>query len=287
MMPPRTTSDAGHSSNRAPAPLKSYGAILRDELGVATEEIRRPLPALAASGVTAGLTIGATVLALMAVLSRLGPDAHPLLVRFLVGNAYAMGFALVIFARTDLFTEYTTIAVLPVLLGRERLRALARLWSVIYTTNLVGVALVVVLLIALAEGLHGLDPRSVEGLGRELVGPGAWVIVLSGGTAGWLMGLLSWLVVAARETVSQLLFVWMVGTLIGLAGLHHSITGAAEVLCALLVGETVGAGGALHFLVWATVGNIIGSLLFAFTVRAGVIGKHVDRDLQEGAGEVR
>jgi formate/nitrite transporter FocA (FNT family) len=49
------------------------------------------------------------------------------------------------------------------------------------------------------------------------------VIFGSAVLAGWLMGLLAWLVAAARETISQLVLVALVTWMIGFARLHHSI----------------------------------------------------------------
>ena len=42
--------------------------------------------------------------------------------------------------------------------------------------------------------------------------------LLSGVLAGWLMGLRSWLVAAGRDTISQIVMVWLVTTAIGFAG---------------------------------------------------------------------
>lgn len=49
-----------------------------------------------------------------------------------------------------------------------------------------------------------------------------WVILLSGVLAGWLMGLLSWLVAASRDTIGQIFIVALVTTAIGIAHLHHA-----------------------------------------------------------------
>lgn len=279
MSPPRRSGGSsrrsehqyGRDGNGGDEPIKSYGTILDQEIGVATQELDRSLPALVASGVEAGLTLGTTLLLLLVMESTLGEAAHPLLQRALVGNAYAIGFALVIFSRADLFTEYTTIAVLPVLVGRASVASLARLWSVIYVSNLLGGLAIAAFLVYLVGGLAWLEPVAFGRLGYDLTQADAMTMVLSGTFAGWLMGLLSWLVVAAHETVSQVLFVWMVGMVIGLGGLHHSITGAIEVFAAVIAHGALGLGDAVHFLLWVTLGNVVGSLLFAVAVRVGVI----------------
>ncbi len=76
------------------------------------------------------------------------------------------------------------------------------------------------------------------------------------------MGLMSWLVTAGRDTISQIIFVVLVAGLIGFAGLHHAILGAAEVLSGLFAGEPVSLGVFLHFLGWTTLGNALGGAIF-------------------------
>lgn len=48
------------------------------------------------------------------------------------------------------------------------------------------------------------------------------------------MGLLSWLVLAARDTISRVFFVWLVAFVIGLGHLPHIIADNIEMLAALL-----------------------------------------------------
>ncbi len=61
--------------------------------------------------------------------------------------------------------------------------------------------------------------------------------LLSAILEGWLMGLLAWLVAAARETISQLFIIWLITASIGIAHLHHCIVGNVEVLAGLFSGN--------------------------------------------------
>ena len=67
-------------------------------------------------------------------------------------------------------------------------------------------------------------------------------LFLSGLLAGWLMGLLTWLVTAARDTISQIVIVWLVTLVIGFAQLHHVVVASAEVLAGLFAGQGLTAG---------------------------------------------
>ena len=84
---------------------------------------------------------------------------------------------------------------------------------------------------------------------------------VSGILAGWLMGLLSWLVAAGRDTISQIVIVWLITTAIGLERLHHAVLGTAEVLGGVFASDVTLADFA-HFLLWATLGNAIGGPIF-------------------------
>jgi formate-nitrite transporter family protein len=89
-----------------------------------------------------------------------------------------------------------------------------------------------------------------------------WVIFLSGTLAGWLMGLVSWLVSAARDTTSQILFVGIITWSIGVVHLHHAIVGSVEVLAGIFARQGVGLWDYWHFLLWTTCGNAAGGFFF-------------------------
>lgn len=76
------------------------------------------------------------------------------------------------------------------------------------------------------------------------------------------MGLLSWLVAAAQESVSRLLFVWLIAASIGFLHLPHSIVGTVEVLAGVLVALDLTLLDFIQFLVPATIGNAIGGSIF-------------------------
>jgi formate-nitrite transporter family protein len=92
---------------------------------------------------------------------------------------------------------------------------------------------------------------------------------LSAILAGWLMGLLSWLVAAGRDTISQIVLVWLITTAIGFARLHHAIVGTVEVLAGAFAGQGITAGDFGHFLLFATLGNIAGGVVFVAFLKYG------------------
>ncbi len=84
---------SGTAAEEEVQPVSTYYTILEREVAQAVSEFRRPAMGLFMSGLLAGL--GLSLLLVAAVL---------------IANAYAAGFVVVIMGRTDLFTEYTTLA---------------------------------------------------------------------------------------------------------------------------------------------------------------------------------
>jgi formate/nitrite transporter FocA (FNT family) len=274
-----TNQENGADTTNRDEAQKSYKDILRQQVHEELVQIKRPTAGLFISGLSAGLDVGFSLL-LMAVMYTMtvGVFSEPV-VNILVANMYSVGFIFVILGRSELFTEHTTIAFLPVLNRQASLSALSRLWATIYTSNLIGAAIFAFLATIIGPALDVIDPMAFEALARPLVEHPWWIILLSGVLAGWMMGLLSWLITASRDTVSQVLLVWLVTTGIGLAHLHHSIVGTVEVLAAVFATQSVTLAEFGHFLIWATLGNAIGGLVFVALIKYG----HASREAREGA----
>lgn len=242
---------------------KSHGAILRTEIDEGTKEFQRTSGGLLLSGLSAGLDVGFSVLVLGVVMTTAAQSTlEPVLVEMLKASAYSVGFILVIFGRVELFTEQTTLAVLPVLDRRASLRQLARVWGLIYSSNMVGAVCFAFVMAWLGPALGVIDAKVLDELAKKMVSHSTAVMAASAVLAGWLMGLVSWLVAAGRDTVSQLLFVWIITGAIGLCGLHHCIVGSVEVLGGLFAGDSVSWSEFAKFLVVATLGNAVGGSVF-------------------------
>lgn len=251
-------------------PLVSYRAMFDAEVEQARGELRRPAGALFFSGVIAGIAVGVGAFLLALVVEQNGGMPHEPSSRLLFAGAYAIGFVIAILGRTDLFTEYTTIAIFPVLTGDAPLVRLARLWGLVIAGNLVGAAIIAVFASLLGPSLAVAGRESFAVLAEHVARPDAWTILASAILAGWMMGLLSWLIAGGRDTTSQILFVLLVGGTIGALGLHHAITGAAEMIAGALSGAEGGFVQAARVITLASLGNAIGGIVFAVMIRQGV-----------------
>jgi formate-nitrite transporter family protein len=250
------------------APKKSSGRIFQQEVREGREALERTGTRLFASGFAAGLEVGLSLL-FIALVRTWGEGAvSPLSLKLLAGTMYSFGFIVVILGRSELFTEQTTLAVLPLLAGKTTLGNVARLWAVVYVSNLLGAACCALFVVVIGPALKDVEPRVFGQIASEVVENPGWVLVLSGILAGWLMGLLSWAVAASRDTISQIVLIWIFTSAIGCAHAHHAVVGTAEVVAGILTGAaTWGQLG--HFLLFATTGNAIGGAIFVALLKFG------------------
>ena len=247
---------------------KSPSLILRQEVNEGSEALGLSTSRLLLSAFSAGLDLSLSVLLMGIVAHMFGAGSSEMVQRIVLANAYSLGFIFVILGGSQLFTEQTSLAVIPVLAGEASISRLARLWTLTWAGNIAGVALFAAFLAWFGPRSDLMDQHTMGELSRKLLGHGWAVTLVSAILAGWLMGLLSWVVTASRETVSQIIVVWLVTMVIGLAHLHHSVLGAAEVMVGLFSG--VRSMGDLGFvLFWSTLGNIIGGSVFVALLKYG------------------
>jgi formate/nitrite transporter FocA (FNT family) len=246
---------------------KSYHTVLEQQIIQASEELDRPALALLLSGLTAGLDIGLGPFT-MAVFLTLTRGIFPEPIQHLLAaGLYAVGFIFVVLGRSALYTEHTTSAIQPVFDGRNSFGQLIRLWLLVLVSNLVGTALVAWFAVRMGLGLHVADVAAFSALASRMTAPSSEIIFFSAIGAGWLMGLLSWLTVAARDTTSQFLIVLMTTFVIGLAGLHHSIAGSVEVLMAVFSHDGTTLHEYFRFLWWAVIGNAVGGVVMVSSLK--------------------
>lgn len=250
-------------------PQKSYHTILEQHVRQANEELERPAIALLLSGLSAGLDLGFGPF-LMAVIATLTARELPHSVsRILVSLAYCTGFVFVVVGRSALFTEQTTSAVLPVLSRRANVGQLLRLWGLVLVSNLAGGAIIAAVTSQVAPRLGVVDVDAFNEIAARILNHPWWVMLLGAIAAGWLMGLLAWLVMASRETVSQICIVVLTTFVIGIAGFQHSIAGTIEVLNAVFSGAGPTLADFWQFLLWSVLGNAIGGATFVAVLKFG------------------
>lgn len=264
-------------------PQKSQRTILQHTQEHALTQLERNSRGLMLSGISAGLDIGFSVLLMAIILTAFTGVFPEPVVHFMVANMYPIGFMFVVLGRSELFTEHTTLAVLPVLQGLSSIKKLLRLWGIVYFSNIVGGLLFAVILFYFAGQLHFLKGWALENIALKMLQYDSLSTLLSAALAGWLMGLLAWLVAASRETISQIFVIFTVTAAIGLAGLPHCIVGNIEIASAMFIGK-VSFVQYIQFLIPVTIGNTIGGALFVAVLKFGHTthsGEEKDIDLED------
>jgi len=260
------------------ASRKSYRAILAEEIEKGLAEAERPSLGLLLSSFAAGLEISFSVVLMATALTLFQGQASPPATELLVAQMYSFGFILVILGRSELFTEHTAMAVLPVMARRVTLTSLTRVWAVVYIGNLLGCLLFSGLLIWIVPAREVIDVAVFEKIAHNVLGDSWWITLLNAILAGWLMGLLGWIVAAARDTISQIVSVWLIASAIGFAKLHHCIVGTVEALPGVFTSESLTASDFGHFLLWTTLGNAIGGVVFVAGVKYGHASRGTPRE---------
>jgi formate/nitrite transporter FocA (FNT family) len=233
------------------------------------EELDRSTLDLSVSGFIAGLDIGFGPLAMGIVAGRLhqsfGLTIEEAL--FLGSFLYPLGFVLVIMGKSELFTENTLAPVAGMVRGSGTVRALARIWAVILSTNVAG-TIVFSLLVSRISGVF--DPyRSVfQAMGTPLVGEPFLQVVLSGILGGWLVALIAWLIQSTKGSTVHFIVIYVIAYLLVGLTLFHSIIGSIEVLLGMFAGAPITWGMWItKFLIPAVLGNAIGGVVFVTALK--------------------
>ncbi|MGB0679272.1 MAG: formate/nitrite transporter family protein [Polyangiales bacterium] len=258
---PKRPSADGPSEGEVIADRFSTDEVYRRLVATAEEELRRSSRQLFVSGLAAGLTVSASILARFSVTARLGGDA----VAELTGNLlYGLGFVFIMVGRYQLFTENTLTPVTLVLEGRATLRQLLRLWTLVLSANLVGACCIAWIFahtsvlspevhdVALEVGQHGLEASAAE-------------VFWKGIFAGGLIATLVWLGLAVRESTARILLVMLVVYVVPTAGLHHCVFGSEEALYVVFRGHGTWLSF-IRFFACAVAGNSVGGIVLVALV---------------------
>ena len=221
----------------------------------ARSELKRPVLALVFSGLAGGITLGLTGIAVASVLALLGTGGWQELVAYLI---YPIGFIAVIIGRQQLFTENTLYPVVLVMDERKHVLSTLRLWGVVFGSNVAG-ALIFAALCSYTSALKPEIQSKLVELGERAVQGSFGRLFWSGVVGGWLIALVAWMVSASHWTIGQVVMIWLLTFIVGVGHFAHCIVTSCEILTATL-GGPVSPGSYLHWLLAATLGNIVGGV---------------------------
>ena len=218
---------------------KTADEILEEEIQLGLHEHKRPPIRLFSSAFSAGLEVGFSVFVLGILHHLFADSVSESALTIILALGYTVGFIFIVIGRSELFTEHTTLATLPVLNGLASVKSLGRVWGTVYAGNILGGYLFAGILFYMVKGMDLMAIKDIEELALKLIAPSSTHIIVSAIIAGWLMGLLSWLVTASKETISRIFIVALITFVIGLGHLHHSIVGSIEVFTGFLLSDKI------------------------------------------------
>ncbi|SHF50177.1 Formate/nitrite transporter FocA, FNT family [Salegentibacter echinorum] len=273
----KVDSELKKSDSSDEAKSKSHGEILKDQIIEGQEIYDRSSGSIFLSSFSAGLEIGFTYLLLCTLFYFLTGIVAEKVIFKMLAFVYPFGFLMVVLGQSILFTEQTSLLSLPVLNKKQSIWNLLKLWGVVILGNLIGGYLMALVLIWIGPKLHIFDMQTVEKIAVHVTDADSFTIFISAILAGWLMGLLSWLITSFKDSVSRILVIFGITATMSFTGLHHSIIGNIEVFAGLISTPKVVLSDYLTFQSLALFGNAVGGAVFvallkyrAFIVNIGV-----------------
>ncbi len=174
-----------------------------------------------------------------------------------------------IIGRAQLFTENTLFPVALILTERKHFANTIRLWVVVFVSNVAGAILFAVVAMKTGALRYEIGVH-LANLGINSVGGTAQHIFWSGVIGGWIIALMAWTVTASHWTIAQVVVTWMLTAVVGLGHFAHCIATSGEILSAVLTGQLT-TGSYAHWLLFATLGNMLGGVVFVTVLNFGQI----------------
>ncbi|HEX4067325.1 MAG TPA: formate/nitrite transporter family protein [Acidobacteriaceae bacterium] len=245
-----------------PTAVEIYEQVSRN----ARRELQRPAKALAVSGIVGGLTMGLTGLSVSVIGALLGPTPWAQFVALLF---YPMGFMAVILGRGQLFTENTLYPVALILAERRYFLSTARLWAIVFPSNVAGAFLFAVL----AARTKALQPpilHALVQLGTAAAAPAPRTIFWSAVVGGWIIAMVAWLVSGSHSITGSVAVIWVLTFIVGLGHFAHCIATSGEILTAVL-SHGVSVAAYFRWLLFASLGNISGGVILVTLLEYGQV----------------
>ncbi|MEP2236786.1 MAG: formate/nitrite transporter family protein [Maribacter sp.] len=235
-----------------------YSTILSRVIHEGEEIFKIKNKAMFLSAVIAGLEIGFSYFLICALYYLLNGTVDTNMIFKLFAVVYPVGFILVILGKSALFTEQTSVLALPMLNGQRSIWELFRVWGVVILGNIIGGNIFAAFIGLLAPHLNLFTEETMIDIGSHVIKESSWILLTSAIVAGWLMGLLTWLLNSTMNSLTRVVLIIMITGVIGFGGFHHSIVGNIEVFGAFLHSNDISMLDYLWFLFLALLGNSIG-----------------------------
>ncbi|ENL1741569.1 formate/nitrite transporter family protein [Acinetobacter baumannii] len=232
------------------SPRLVYEIIRRD----GAEELDRPTAALIFSGIGAGLVISFSFVFKAIIASYIPTDA--IWTDLITNFGYTIGFLIAILGHMQLFTENTITTVVPLFkpFTLDKLRAVGRLWGIVFLCNIIGTALASLFFLTTDLFTPNID-KALDELAHHVASFSAIQNLLKGVMSGLLIAALVWMLPSVSN---KFLVIFFMTYLIGLGDFTHVVVGSTEMSYLVWQGEASLGEYMFNFLIPTTIGNIIG-----------------------------
>ena len=182
--------------------------------------------------------------------------------RVLGSITFPIGLMILIIGKAELFTENFFVPVTSVWKRRGTIGNLASLWTLTLIFNLVG-GLVFAFLASRPGVLEGGARDFLVALAQDKVSHPFWAQIVKGVYGGWVMTLLTWLLLGVRSMAPRIAIIWAMGFLLSAGHFNHVVISAVEIFLGMFLGAPI----AVSFwwranFVPSLIGNVLGGLVF-------------------------
>lgn len=247
-----------------PKPLgQESPEMVQDASKLGARRLQRSMAGTSVTAFIGGMSVSFGVVAMVWSASALSGEITGPSPAHLVGSfAFPVGFLILLVGKSELFTENFLLPVAGVLERRGSVQQLGQLWGASLVFNLLG-AVVFAFLIS-REGVLDAEPTlHIMDLAEHKVEYSFSTSFVKAIFAGWLMTVLTWLLLAAEGFAARLAMIWAMAALIVLGQFNHVVISASEIFMAIFVGESI------TIMDWFTrnfipalFGNIVGGVVF-------------------------
>jgi formate/nitrite transporter FocA (FNT family)/rubrerythrin len=216
------------------------------------------------SGLIGGMNVTFGIIASSYVAGATSPLVGPQVSKIFGALFFPIGFMFLIIGKSELFTENFLLPVTSVIAKKSHIKNLLKLWSLTLAGNMGGIF---IFALVIASSLNLIIPafviNHIHSVAASYMAMPPFAMILSGILAGWLITLMTWLLIASSGTLARIIIIWAVGFMIYLDSFSHIVVASSEILI------SINTGSGMSYLPWlyqfvplTILGNMIGGLFF-------------------------
>lgn len=197
-----------------------------------------------------------------------GAHVDPAYAHLIMGAVFACALTIVVFAGSELFTGMAMYMTFAAFKRKSGLGGMVGVWAMCWIGNLVGCAILAYLVVVAGGGVLLGDGSAMFFKAVEAkMSAGGPALFARGILCNWLVCLAIWMCSRTRSDAAKLgVIFWPIFAFVA-SGFEHSVANMFAFALALMAEHPaeITLAGALHNLLWVTLGNLVGGGLFVAT----------------------